>query len=92
MAKKKSYSASFKATVVLEALRSQATDAEVARQHNVHPVTLSHWKRHFLEHAAEVFSGRDAEKQHQRRINQLEQMLGRKEVELALLRNFTERR
>jgi len=32
----------------------------VARAYGVHPVTLANWKRHFLQHGAEVFGGNDA--------------------------------
>ncbi|MGM0578545.1 MAG: transposase [Myxococcota bacterium] len=37
MPKKKSYAPKFKFHAVLDALRSDATDAEVARQHGIHP-------------------------------------------------------
>lgn len=88
---KKSYSPRFKFSAVLDALRSDVTDAEVARQHGVHPVTLSKWKQYFLEHGHQAFAGREAEAEHERKIEQLERMLGQKEVELALLRNFSQR-
>ena len=91
MPKKKSYSPKFKFSAVLDALRSEATDAEVARQHGIHPVTLSNWKKHFLEHGHEAFAGRESELENERKIERLERMLGQKEVELALLRNFTAR-
>lgn len=89
MPKKKSYPPKFKFQAVLDALRSDATDAEVARQHGVHPVTLSGWKRHLLEHGHEVFASRDSGQAYERKIEQLERMLGQKEVELALMRNFS---
>jgi transposase-like protein len=40
----KTYSPEFKLQVVLEALTSNRTDAEIARAYEVHPVTLSNWK------------------------------------------------
>ncbi|PIE21819.1 MAG: transposase [Planctomycetota bacterium] len=91
MAKKKSYPPKFKFQVVLDALQSATTDAEVARQHGVHPVTLSGWKKYLLAHGHEVFSSRESEKAYERKIEQLERMLGQKEVELALMRNFSSR-
>jgi len=54
----------------------------------VHPVTLAKWKRHFLEHGAEVFGGKEEVKAYEKRIAELERMLGHKEVEIALLKNF----
>lgn len=91
MSKKRSYTPKFKFNAVLEALRADVTEAEVARQHGVHPVTLASWKRYFLEHGHQTFASRESEVAYEKRIEQLEQMLGRKEVELALLRNFTGR-
>ena len=90
MAKKdgRRYTAKFKFQVVLEALRSQKADAEVARAYQVHPITLSKWKKEFLEKGAEVFGGRDEVRGYEEKIAKLERMLGQKEVELALLKNF----
>lgn len=84
----KRYSPQFKFNVVLEALKSEKSDAEVARAYEVHPATVSRWKKHFLEHGAEVFGGSEEVKVYEERIGQLERMLGQKEVEIALLKNF----
>ncbi len=89
---KKTYSPSFKFNAVLDTYRTGGTDAEVARQHGIHPVTLASWKRFFLEHGHEMFSGRDSDDEYERRIAELERMLGQKEVELALMRNFSKAR
>ena len=79
------YSPAFKFRVVLEALKAEA---QGARAYGVHPVTLAKWKRHFLEHGAEVFGGKEEVKAYEKRIAELERMLGHKEVEIALLKNF----
>ena len=90
MAKKdgRRYTAKFKFQVVLEALRRQKADAEIARAYQVHPITLSKWKKEFLEKGAEFFGGRDEVRASEQKISKLERMLGQKEVELALLKNF----
>ncbi|HSR54120.1 MAG TPA: transposase [Acidobacteriota bacterium] len=86
--KGKRYSPKFKFNVVLEALRSEKSDAEVARAYDVHPATVSRWKSEFMERGAEVFGGTEEVKEYEDRIGQLERMLGQKEVEIALLKNF----
>mgnify|MGYP000560100825 CR=1 FL=1 len=55
------YSPAFKFRVVLEALKAEGKggEAQVARAYGVHPVILAKWKRHFLEHGAEVFGGKE---------------------------------
>ena len=59
-------------------------DAEIARAYQVHPITLSKWKKEFWEKGAEVFGGRDEVRSSEQKISKLERMLGQKEVELAL--------
>lgn len=88
MGKRRHYSASFKFKIVLEAISGEKTESEVARAYGVHPVTLSKWKKTFLEEGARVFGGDDVVKEKDQQIAKLEQMLGKKEVELALLKNF----
>ena len=41
-----------------------------------------------MEHGPELFSEDDTVKEYERRIAELEQLLGKKEVEIALLKNF----
>jgi len=88
MGKRQRYSATFKFNVVREAFLGERTEAEIARQHNVHPVTLSKWKTKFLEDGAKVFGGDDSLKEKEREIARLERLLGKKEVEIALMKNF----
>ena len=86
--KRKRYSPDFKFRVVMEALRSDRSLSEIARAYDVHPVTVSQWKKHFEEHGAEVFGGKEEVKQYEKQVSELERMVGKKEVEIALLKNF----
>ena len=88
MSTRKSYSAEFKFQVVVEALPSDRTDAQIARAYKVHPVTLSNWKKQFQENGAKVFGGDNEIKNKEKKIAKLERMVGQKEVEIALLKNF----
>ena len=56
MAKRRSFSAEFKARVALEALSGAYTMAELAAKHDVHPNMISQWKRKVKESLPEVFS------------------------------------
>lgn len=88
MARKPKYSASFKFNVVRESLESDRTDAEIARENGIHPVTLSTWKKKFYSEGPAIFEGDDALKEKDKEIARLERILGKKEVELALMKNF----
>ena len=87
--KGKRYSPRFQFQVVLEVLKGDREATEIARAYNFHPVTVSRWKQEFLEKGPEIFGKDTTVTQYERRIGELEQLLGRKEVEIALLKNFT---
>ena len=84
----KRYDPKRKFELVLESFRGERSDTEIARAHGVHPVTFSNWKRQFLENGAAIFGGNDDSKQYERRIAELERVLGQKEVKLALPKGF----
>lgn len=58
--KRRRFSAEFKARVALEALRGEATLAELASRFEVHPNLIAQWKRQASEGLVEVFSGKSS--------------------------------
>ena len=56
--KRRQYSAGFKAKVALEAIRGEATIAELVSEHGVHQTLINAWKRQAIEGMAGVFSGK----------------------------------
>ena len=84
----KRYPAKLKFQVVLELLRGDKTPGQVAKGYGIHPNTAGKWKEQFLKDGAEVFSQDGTVAEYERRIADLEQLLGKKEVEIALLKNF----
>jgi transposase-like protein len=63
----KTYSPEFKLQVVLEALTSHRTGAEIARAYEVHPATLSNWKKQLKEDGAKAFGGDNEVKEKKKR-------------------------
>jgi transposase len=90
MAKKKGkrYTSRFKFQVVMEVLSGAKTIGQVARGYGVHPITLGQWKKDFLERGPEVFGNNESVREYEQRIRDLERLVGQKEVEIALLKNF----
>ena len=82
------YSAQLKFQVVLEALKGDKSPAQIAKAYRVHPNSVGIWKRWFLERGPGVFAQGELQGDAERRVAELEQLLGKKEVEIALLKNF----
>jgi transposase-like protein len=82
------YTPRFKFQVVMEILSGTKAIGQIARSYGVHPVTLSHWKKEFIEKGPEIFSQQTTIQEYEKRIEDLERLIGHKEVEIALLKNF----
>ena len=82
MSERRSFTAEFKAKVVLEVLSGHKNSAEVCRQYGIGAPLLSTWKATFLEHSAAVFQGGERCSQDQARMAELERLVGRQALEM----------
>lgn len=85
--KRRQFSGAFKAQVGLEAIIGIKTTAQIAREHQVHPLLVTQWKKTLKERMPEVFDrnqpmAEDSEKL----IAQLHQKIGQLTVDLDWLK------
>ena len=78
------YTPRLKARVVLEVLGGERTPEQLAKAYGVHPNSVQLGRRRFVDRAPEVFARETTVKEYERRIRDLEQLLGKKEVKIAL--------
>lgn len=82
---RRNHSPKFKARIALEALKGDATLAELASRHGVHATQIAAWRKHALEHMSEVFdNGSPVLEDAERHIRDLRAKVG----ELTMERDF----
>ncbi len=85
---RKSYDASFKARIALEAIKGDKTMAEIASTYGIHPNQIGKWKKQALDELPRIFSGRydNREMQNRELVAELYQQIGQLKVELDWLK------
>jgi len=91
MPKRKTFTASQKATIVLEAIKEEKTVAEIASENSVHPNQIHKWKKQALENFQQLFEdGRKSEKTqatvHENQVNELYSEIGKLTTQLNWLK------
>lgn len=91
MPRRKNFTASQKATIVLEALKEEKTIAQIASENSVHPNQIHKWKKQALENFQQLFENdRQGEKAqtavHEKQINELYIEIGKLSTQLNWLK------
>jgi len=91
--KRKSYSADFKAKLVLEVLEGEKTVNEIASRYEVLPASLKSWKKQFLENMSLAFDKSTVVKEYKDEIEELKKskdMIAKKLGETIVEKEFLE--
>ena len=84
MRKRRSYTAEFKAGVVLEILSGQKSLAQASREHGIKDSVILRWKQEFIERSPQIFEKENSRDERDQRIAELERMVGRLVMELEM--------
>ena len=88
-AKRRKFTAGFKAQVAIEALKERETMAELSKRFEVHPNMISKWKQEFLERSAEIFETQAPEVNFEAEREKLFAKIGKLEVERDWLKKIS---
>jgi len=87
---RKQYSASFKAQIVLEALKEIKTVAQIASDHQLHPNLVTKWKQEAVTELPVVFERKNTQAQVQeaqeQKVAQLYEQIGRLTTQVTWLK------
>ena len=83
----KRYTPKVKWQAIVELISGQES-AQVAKRHNAHPTSVNAWKKYAGQHGPELFATDTSVRQLEKKVQQLEMLLGKKEVEIAFLKNW----
>ncbi len=90
MARRRTFTATFKTQVVLDLLTGKKGMAHICRDYELKEQVVYRWKAEFLERADTVF-GEDAQQQRaQERIADLERLVGRLTLELEIAKKASQ--
>jgi transposase len=82
MAARRSFTAEFKAKVVLELISGQKSLTQASREYEIKDNVLSRWKQEFLAKAGQVFEQPKEVQEKEERIAELERMVGQLTMQL----------
>lgn len=89
MPKRRTFTAEFKAELVIAVLTNMKSQAEVCRQHQIKPQLFNRWKTRMLDNAHVVYQTDEQRSAEAERIRELEQALGRKTLELEIAKKLS---
>ena len=84
MTTRRSFTAEYKAKVVLDLISGGKSLAQASREYGIKDTVLSRWKQEFLANASQLFEQPKDMQEKEERIAELERMVGRLTMQLEL--------
>ena len=90
LAARRTFTAEFKANLVIQLLTKERTVAELSREHDIREGQLHNWRQEFLERSAKAFAP-DEPVGERRKVADLERLAGKQAMEIAILKRALDR-
>jgi len=90
-AKRRKFTAAFKAQIAIEALKERETLAELSKRFEVHPNIISKWKQEFVSRSSEIFETQPPEVNLEAEQEKLHAIIGKLQVENEWLKKISKR-
>ena len=84
MSERRSFTAEFKAKVVLELISGSKGLGQASREYGIKDTVLSRWKQEFLANATQLFEQPKEVQEKEERIAELERMVGKLTMQLEI--------
>ena len=89
---RRTFLASFKAKIAIEAIKEQLTISELAQKHQLHPNQIATWKKEFLAKADTVFDNGKAHQEELETLRSRQSELYREIGELKMDRDWLKKK
>ena len=89
MRKRREFTRDFKLSVLSELNVKKA--AEVCKEHNIHPVLLSKWKKHFNQHPFNAFNAKGTLWKAEAEVEKYKRLVGELYAEIDFLKKTTKK-
>ena len=88
-AKRRKFTAGFKAQVAIEALKERDSLAVLSKRYEIHPNLISKWKQEFLDRSSEIFQTQAPEVNFEAEREKLYAKIGQLEMERDWLKKIS---
>lgn len=89
-APRRTFTAEFKANLVIQLLTKEKTVADLSREHGIRDTQIHNWRQEFLERSAKAFAPEEPAGE-RRKVADLERLVGKQSLEIAILKRALDR-
>ncbi len=82
------YTSQTKFKLIIQIITKQKTQAQICKEYNISSNLINKWKNEFLKNGYKIFEKDTKSDEKDKKIQQLENIIGKQTVEIALLKKI----